>query len=217
MSKHAIIFVVLLTSQISASDLVIKSSVKTQHVNQVAYGKYDIQSGSGTVIKKDKNKFYVLSCCHIAEHNGKVGTGTLSIITWEKKSYPAKIISYDKERDLSLIEVDSSSEVRVAKIAEKDNHTPGDKIVKSGYTWGGNLKMASGVYRNIKSFSERDSSIVSFVSDAYSRSGDSGGGVFREKDLSLVGVIWGGKEDGLRAMNLENIRKFLSKSNFKLD
>lgn len=203
-------------------NLITKSTVKTTHSVSQKYihptipNAYQIitttQSGSGTIIKKTDDCFYILSCCHTVEHQGIIGVGELKVHTWDGKILPAKLISYDKKSDLSLIKVDAKVDVLSVKVANKEDYNK-TVIVKSGHPLGGKISVLKGVCIG-ESFHSDDPETRSVIGSPESIKGDSGGGLFRDSDSQLVGVVWGCANKNLHATKIRNIWIFLGKTKY---
>jgi S1-C subfamily serine protease len=175
------------------------------------------QYGSGTVVKKEPNKYWVLACAHTVTPS-EAGTNTLLVTSTDGKKLPGKVVSKDALRDLSLLEVTGEADVVVAPIAAvgDEDYKPGKATYKCGYPFGANMVIRRGHLSDVVNSNRDDPSIISALSSSGAVSGDSGGGLFREKKMALIGVVWGGKkEDGmLRATRLREIHHFLKAAKF---
>lgn len=198
-------FIILLLIAAVNPDLT-KSSVKTECSTETERSPTrvvsTIQSGSGTVIGKDDKGFDVLSCYHVVQGD------KLKIITHDNKVYHARVVKYDKERDLSLIRVDEKADVEAVEIATEETYKLGTEVTKAGFPGIDSVVVLDGTCTGYS----RDAvnrEIIYLVASPIVISGDSGGGLFRKKDKKLIGVIWGGKEDGLRATRIDDIWKLL--------
>lgn len=184
------------------------ATVKTTHAVRDAENSTLTQHGSGTVIQRDAGGFTVLSCAHVVEHRGKYGRGKLTVSTAGGKTYPAKLLRYDRDRDLSVMRVEANdADVGVALLARQEAYAPGLRLVKYGHAGGGDLRASEGVASRESSTSN---GYKNLIATAESSSGDSGGGVYRKSDARLIGVVWGGlRGKGLRAVRIEDVREFL--------
>ena len=193
-------------------DIHVASSVQTFYTTPSGPGVSTTQGGSGTIIKVGDGKFWVVSCYHIAHNSGDM-SGELRIRT-ASKTHKARLLAYDRDRDLSLIEVEGDTTGKPAPLAS-EKVKPGETVTKVGYPRAGPRVIASGKVLPLINTAVGKPHIVSFVASCVSISGDSGGGVFR--DGKLVGVIWGGREDGLRATGIDDVRDFLERAKFSID
>jgi len=181
--------------------------------------------GSGTVIKKVENGFYVLTCNHVISDIAKLNKATgldlgvsVGYPKYDKEGqsggkviYAAKIIKYDEKYDLALLKVNIDDEsLTEIKLAE---HSPlkGDVVYSVGNPLGLIRTVSKGIIANYEE--------TNYVFDGTITFGNSGGGLFN-KNGELIGVpasvlVYGGKEDfapesGLgMAINLITIKKFL--------
>ncbi len=183
------------------------SIVRTNHAVPDGGGEL-VQSGSGTVIARDDKGFTVLSCAHVVESGGKYGKGNLTVVTAKGKTYAAKLVRYDRERDLSVFRVETNKpDVIAATLAKTEKYDAGLKLVKYGHTGGGPLRKTEG---EAADYSTTSGGFTNLVATAECKSGDSGGGVFRASDGKFIGVAWGhGDKYWLRAVRIEDVRAFL--------
>ena len=194
------------------ADLLVRSSVRTEHAVDNGSGLTTTQGGSGTVIKKTAGAFYVLSCRHVVEHEGAIGNGRLTLITHDGKRYRASVVAHSAQADLSIMKATGAADVEAVRVADAEEYTPGTRVIKVGYPGGGPRVVLEGEMCNFYNRSVDHPEVISTVATAQSLSGDSGGGLFRAGDRQLVGVIWGGSGDGLRAVRLTDIRTLLRKA-----
>lgn len=189
--------------------------------------------GSGTVIGVDKDGYDVLTCSHVIlvfgfapEYiNGEawdapVGETKVKPVggVWQK----ARVVAYHRNCDLALLRVkDKKTKVKASPLASKVNYQ-GMEVTKCGYP--GN----AGRHTQISTCLGKRSGLSSYhlipdatsvITSVASRSGDSGGGLFCNKDHCLVGVVWGKAElEGewrLCAVPLSEIREFLKGAEWK--
>ncbi len=206
----SVVALLLIVGNLSASPA---ATVLTTHSVPDEQGRL-IQNGSGTVIARDARGFTVLSCAHVIESGGRYGKGDLTLTTYRGKTYAAKVLAYDRAADLSLMRVEAKdADVEVAVLAESEKYRPGLKLVKYGHPGGERLVRAEGVAAD---YSTESNGHTNLVATAVSRSGDSGGGVYRLSDRKFIGVIWGGGGDGLRAVRIGDVHEFVSKHRKKI-
>lgn len=201
-----------------AETLLARSAVRTAYATPTAPGVTTTQYGSGTVVRADASKLVVLSCAHVCRHESGAA-GRLTVMTHDGRWHPAKVLAVDPDADLSLMEVTLGApcEVAVAKVAAGEGYKPKLAVVKVGFPLGGRRHVGRGEVLDVTSHHVRRPEVVVTVASAKARSGDSGGGLFRESDHALVGVVWGGREDGLRASRLADIQALLRKAKLKLE
>lgn len=189
-----------------------KSTVKITHIYEQKKNNETSRifyNGSGTIIKKTDTYFDVLTCDHVLEGNKKV-----TVDIWDKTKYEAFILNRDKEKDLALLRVFKKANICEAPIADNEDYSIKTVFYKSGYG-SGNVAVVKkgaclGIFRKANG-----SDLFSFLGTVPGYSGDSGGGIHRTSDGRLIGVLWGSRDDTLRARMIPEIREFLRNSNWK--
>jgi S1-C subfamily serine protease len=163
------------------------------------------QLGSGTVVARDAEGFTVLSCRHVLGAGG-----TLTVRAHDGTAYPAEVLKVSEAHDLSLLRVRApGADVAVARLAAPGAALEGVTLTKSGYPGAATAAVvASGPCTGEVTRGERGQE--SWVVGAPSRPGDSGGGLYRESDRALVGVVWGGKGGQLWAVPTPYVRELLA-------
>lgn len=91
---------------------------------------YGINPGSGVLIAKDQNTYYVLTANHVVKDDDEY-----AILTSDKKAHD---VDYSKIRrlpgtDLAVIEFTSEEDYKVANLANSDNITEGQTVFISGW------------------------------------------------------------------------------------
>lgn len=203
------------------------SSVK---VIQVGVGKNGV--GSGTIIGVDKDGYDVITCCHVVcvwgthqvQINGQPWDepiGTTWVEPQDGKRYAAEVRAYHKNCDLALLRVkDKQAKVGFSPIAMKETYE-GTEVTKCGYPGGGqrHIQRSRGMGKRRGPWSFGNVEWDTVITSVASQSGDSGGGLFRDKDHQLVGVVWGAANLGdgwkLCAVPVDEIQTFLKRSNWK--
>lgn len=172
------------------------------------------QYGSGTVVKVEPKRLLVLACDHTVRDDVGNRHGRLYVTAADGKRRLAKVLHHNTAADLSVIEVpgESFSGVSAATVAASETYAHDTAVVKAGFPGAGAFHLSRGFVKPVTSHSTADPSIVNTIATANARSGDSGGGLFREGDMALVGVVWGGREDGLRASRLREVHAILAKA-----
>lgn len=186
-----------------------RATVRTQHEVKLGQGVSTTQWGSGTVVRIADDHFFVLTCAHVLEHAGQHATGVLRVVLPDGKSYPARPIKILPQYDLSLLRVEGKYPGLAARIALKEDFSPGTKLYKSGHPGACQhpVLLEGSVVGHATSVGRDD--IRSIIASAPSRSGDSGGGLYRSSDHCLVGVVWGGRDGKLYATELKRVQEIL--------
>lgn len=137
------------------------------------------------------------------------------------KWVPAEILAYHKNCDLALLRVrDKHATVKACPLAKSESYD-GTAVTKCGYPGEGARHVQSSTCMGTRQGTWSYGAVISTtaVSSVPSRSGDSGGGLFRDEDHALVGVVWGKANlDNtwrLCAVPVEDIQTFLTGADWK--
>lgn len=136
-------------------------------------------SGSGVIISSDG---YIMTNNHVVNDADK---GGITVTTYDKKTFVAKVIGTDKNTDLAVIKVDAS-DLPVAYLGNSDNVQVGEVVVAAGNPLGLNSTITHGIVsalgRNIgildgeRTSNGNNFSIENFIqTDAVINPGNSGG------------------------------------------
>jgi serine protease Do len=146
--------------------------------------------GAGTIVRKDKNKMYVLTCFHVIatsffdENSKNMCNIEYELLDKTYKvqgtvSYLAKIIKIDIDNDLALLEIYINDKNLVAIKLAKIEPIRGDIVYSVGSPLGLERTISTGILSNfIEGF---------YVSDNTTTFGNSGGGLYN-KSGELIGV-----------------------------
>jgi len=152
--------------------------------------------GSGTLVRSD----LIVTNWHVVKDRK----------SWVKVRFPDKtevlatVVKTDRTWDLAALRIEA---VTVPPIEFGDVPKRGDIIVVGGYGgYEAGYKAASGAVIRFCMPSASDAGDILQV-DAQVRSGDSGGGMF--KDGKLVGVLFGCQSDGTYGSHIGRVRWFL--------
>lgn len=195
----------------NASTILAKSSVRV--ICRQAGGRTG--QGSGTVIRRDKDKFYVLTCSHVAEPAARYSQ---LVVVHGAKAFPAKLLVYCPVRDLALLECQGVTDAVPATVAKADSYVAGTPLFRCGYPKAGPRKVVRGRVLPVRAHAGGHPLVKLLTATPPSISGDSGGGVFRASDGQLIGVNYA--SDGhtsMTAARLESIWKLLNYSGVKFD
>lgn len=169
-------------------------------------GVYDL--GTGTVVKVEPNRFWVLTNAHtlLQKEDGE----TLLEVTFSNgKTYPASVYATSLESDLGLAYVDAKVEVKLVELDPADILPKGTEVVK--YGWGsGRAEPARSSVASYWQFKDHPNvKLVQLTSK--SLHGDSGSGLFRVLDGRLAGVVCGNAGNA-QAVSAKDVRAFLVKA-----
>lgn len=177
-------------------------------------------SGSGTVIRKEGNTLWVLTCSHIAERERDVPGSKVTVKTFGGTVYPAEWCywNHSNKRDLAIVKAKvpdgAKPDCEVAELATSEDYATDKWVLKSGYP--GDTKGKHSLYRGqilgVRGYKSGYPDISILHASAMSREGDSGGGLWRYDDGKLIGVVWGRDGDYSASLSttLKDIRWFLS-------
>lgn len=133
---------------------------------------YETQGlGSGVIVKKDKNTYYVLTNNHVAGAASKI-----TIKLNDGRTFDGKLVGSDARIDIALVSFESKESIPVAKLGDSDEVMPGDICM----AFGAPLGYSQSVTQGIISATGRNESSMSSVSDyiqtdAAINQGNSGG------------------------------------------
>ena len=127
--------------------------------------------GSGVIVRKDKNTYYVLTNHHVA--------GSASEITvklYDNREFEGTLVGSDDRKDIALVSFECTEDLPVAKLGDSDTVQIGDICFAMGTPMG----YASSVTQGIVSATGRTGSTIGNISDfiqtdAAINQGNSGG------------------------------------------
>lgn len=166
--------------------------------------------GSGIVVSANQDEFYVLSCAHCFWHpDWKAKEDKIQIIVHDGKIYPGTLLGYDDIVDLALIKVPFKSDVLPARLAKHDLYRSGTQVLKAGHS-SGPLKIEGGTCIGLRRIENVWGKMISLETSIIVAPGDSGGGLYRESDGCLIGVVWGTLPQSSIVIRLDDVRRFLA-------
>ncbi len=195
--------------------------------------------GSGVIVGKQGNKYYALTANHVMDMDENdeyilklYGSPTLSEYR-ETEHYsgcedyysrfyiPISLEIVDESKDLALVSFESNRDLTVLKVASKDA-VKGDKIAVIGNPEG-SLMTTYGKILSDKKLKFKDKLTTQYVQkiNAYETHGHSGCMVVNQ-DAELVGLIIGGGENVFgkfqygAMVSATDLREFLEKANIDL-
>ena len=205
---------------------VIKSNVTITNESKDYFSGTSISSGSGTIIKEDSNKYYVLTNNHVVYALNPNRT-KYYVYDYLNNEYEATLMFYDPNYDMALLSFNKvSSNLRVASLASSDLKVK-DNLIAIGQPLG---------QRNIITFGEvikydtvqcdncgEQESNISYdcmYYDAITSNGNSGG-MLINFNYELVGVVtYGFTSNGTYSYgagsSVSKVREFLSNNHFEV-
>ncbi len=131
--------------------------------------------GSGVIVRKNKNTYYVLTNAHVIESADEI-----TLVTYKDQELAASIVGKDTARDIALLSFKSTETFQIAKLGNSDTLLPGDFVFAIGSPRGFESSVTFGIISAI----QRDSPISGSISgrlteyiqtDAAVNRGNSGG------------------------------------------
>ncbi len=141
--------------------------------------------GSGVIVRKDRNKVYVLTNSHVVGNADEI-----LVKLYDEREFDAKIIGKDNRLDLALIEFTTKEEVPVARLGNSDNLYVGDWVMAVGNPYGFESTVTAGIVSALGREPEPTMQVSGFTdyiqTDAAINPGNSGGAL-----VNLEGKIVG--------------------------
>jgi tetratricopeptide (TPR) repeat protein len=169
------------------------------------------KQGSGFIVKKSDNTYYVVTAYHVVAAEAKY-----SLVTPDGDRYnlDSKKISYKSGTDLAVVQFTSSKTYQLAKIGNSDNSPEGSTVYVAGFPSGTAIFNSSETYRFVPGTISANASqpLREGYSLAYTNptsGGMSGGPVFNEQGeiIGIHGVAETearGSGDGVKAVSTGN-------------
>ena len=161
-----------------------------------------IEGGSGTIIAVDNDRGLVLTCRHLFPG---VQPGKIGVHLHDGRVYTGVLIGVDDRADLAAVAIAQTPATPWVPISLTPANR-GETVWQVGYSHGRGPVQRRGQSQGITA---RTSTAAVLSVELGVQSGDSGSGVFRVSDSTLVGVIWGGDGRQSSATGLEDIHRFL--------
>ncbi len=146
----------------------ITTSVET---NFFGYRTTSPASGSGFIITEDG---YIVTNYHVIEDGSSI-----TVSTYDGKSYPAEVVGYDEENDIAVLKIDAEGLTPVLLGSSEDSHV-GDSVCAIGNPLGElTFSLTSGVISALdRSVTIGGSPMNLIQTDCAINSGNSGGALF---------------------------------------
>ncbi|MDR1893644.1 MAG: Do family serine endopeptidase [Spirochaetales bacterium] len=167
--------------------------------------------GSGVIVQRDNNTFYVLTNNHVVEKANEI-----KVILYDKTEFPAELVGRDERKDAAVIKFQSSrADIPVGTLGDSDSLFVGDWVLAVGSPFGYISTVTAGIVsalgrrgpgQNINDFIQTDAAI---------NQGNSGGALVNLRG-EIVGInTWiatpNGNNAGLGfAIPINNLKKTLS-------
>lgn len=143
-------------------------------------------SGSGFIISSDG---YVVTNYHVIQYAVEEGF-SLTVITHDEQSYPAKVIGYEKDNDLAVIKVDAT-DLNAVTTGTNKGMKVGDAVYAVGNPLGElTYTMTDGIVSALDRVIavDQSTSINMFQISAAVNPGNSGGPVYNDRG-EVIGIV----------------------------
>lgn len=163
-------------------DSAMSSVVSIDVMEQYGYSSVAKSSGSGVIVSEDG---YIVTCSHVID-----GASKIYVYLDDGTSSEAKLVGVDNLNDLAVIKIEGSGYPH-AEFGDSSTLRVGESVFAIGnalgqlsntYTRG----VISGLDRNLKVNSKE---MTLLQTDAAVNHGNSGGGLFRASDGTLIGIV----------------------------
>ncbi len=138
--------------------------------------------GSGVIVKKDGNEYYILTNNHVVETADEI-----NIILYDEREFPAELVGKDERKDLAVIKFSSTDEdIPLAVLGDSDDLYVGDWVLAVGNPLGYVSTVTAGI---VSALGRRgpEQNINDFIqTDAAINQGNSGGAL-----VNLYGEVIG--------------------------
>ena len=167
--------------------------------------------GSGVIVRKDGNTYYVLTNEHVAGSADEI-----SVKLYDSREFTCKLVGKDERKDIALLSFESKDDIPVASLGDSDKVQSGDIC----FAMGTPLGYFGSVTQGIVSATGRDGSGIGNISDfiqtdAAINQGNSGGplvNIYGE----IIGInTWIASQSGCSqglgfAIPINNVKKAIS-------
>lgn len=205
---------------------VIKSNVMITNESKGYFSGTSVSSGSGTIIKEDSTKYYVLTNNHVIYTLNSNRTNYY-VYDYMNNEYVANVEFYDPNYDMALLSFTKrSSNLRVAKLASEDLSVNGN-LITIGQPMGQRNIITLGQvikydYVNCDNCDVNESNISypCMYYDAITTNGNSGGMIINY-NYEIVGVVtFGFTTNGVYSYgagsSVSKVREFFSNNAFEV-
>ena len=127
--------------------------------------------GSGVIVRKTGNTYYVLTNNHVAGDATKI-----SVKLKDERTFEAKLVGADERIDIALISFEAKENLPVAKLGDSDKVRAGDICLAFGAPLGYSQSVTQGIVSAVGRNESSMSSISDYIqTDAAINQGNSGG------------------------------------------
>lgn len=146
--------------------------------------------GSGIIIRKDGDIYYVLTNYHVVSDDGKP-VEEITVETNTGKEFPAKLVGRDSRRDLAMVSVKTPEKLALAVLGDSDSVAVGDWAIAVGNPLGFSSSVTMGIVSAVGRTGGPGDNINDFIqTDASINQGNSGGALVNIKG-EVIGInMW---------------------------
>jgi Do/DeqQ family serine protease len=127
--------------------------------------------GSGIVVRKNGNTYYVLTNNHVVE-----GASEISLVAVEGTEYQAELVGRDERKDLAMVSIKTNDRLPVAVLGDSDAVRVGDWAIAVGNPLGFMSSVTMGIVSAVGRTGGPAGNINDFIqTDTSINSGNSGG------------------------------------------
>ncbi len=138
--------------------------------------------GSGIIVRRIKNKVYVLTNNHVVGDAKKI-----SIKLYDQRQFKAKLVGRDERKDIALVMFETKEKIPVAKLGDSSKLKVGDWVLAVGNPFGFESTVTAGIVSALGRRGGPGENISDFIqTDAAINRGNSGGAL-----VNLEGEVIG--------------------------
>ena len=165
-----------------------ESVVSIDIMTQSGYGSVTSGSGSGVIISEDG---YIVTCNHVVEDADKI-----YVYLNDGTSYEASLIGRDILNDIAVIKIEATN-LTFARFGDSDSLRVGEGVFAIGNALGqlSNTYTEGCISALDRQITVEGQDMTLLQTDAAVNHGNSGGGLFRASDGTLIGIV-NAKSDG---------------------
>ena len=162
-----------------------------------------ISSGSGTIVAVEADRALVLTCRHLFP---QTRAGRVTVRLPSGRGFLATLIAVDDRADLAALAIRADTDTPWVPIGSVPASI-GEAVWQVGYPHGRGPQQRVGSSNGIRGHVQSGSLVTSFRLST--TSGDSGSGIFRASDSTLIGILWGGSGGETSATGVTEVQRFV--------
>ncbi len=144
------------------------------------YKKYGL--GSGIIVRREKDKVYVLTNNHVVGDAKKI-----SVKLYDQRQFIAKLVGHDERKDIALVMFETEEQIPVATLGDSSKLKVGDWVLAIGNPFGFESTVTAGIISALGRRGGPGENISDFIqTDAAINRGNSGGAL-----VNIAGEVIG--------------------------